>query len=65
MTAFEQLQKKYSKQMNVAAQSCEMLPEHVLPMIQVTDKKTGEILTNIFNFVDMAGGAQNINTECK
>jgi len=29
----------------------------------VTDKKTNEILTNIFNFVDMAGGAQNITAE--
>lgn len=29
----------------------------------MTDKKTNEILTNIFNFVDMAGGAQNITTE--
>lgn len=40
-----------------------MLPEHLLPMIQVEEKDSTEIITQIFNFVDYCGGAQKINIE--
>ena len=34
-----------------------MFQEHMLPMLQVEDKKTGDIITQVFNFID------NMHTE--
>ena len=47
----------------IIIQKCSMLPEHLLPMIQVEDKDSTEIVTQIFNFVDYCGGAQKITID--
>jgi hypothetical protein len=40
----------------VSAQSTTLLEDHLLPMMQVMDKDSGDIVSQIFNFVDNMGG---------
>lgn len=40
-----------------------MLPDHLLPMLQVQDKATGEIVTQILNFLDSLGGLTNMTVD--
>ena len=41
---FDQIYKKHSKKMSVLSQSCTLLPDHLLPMIQVQERSTGDIV---------------------
>ena len=56
MALFDQLYKKYNKKISVSAQSSALLEDHLLPMMQVQDKATGDIVSQVFNFVDQMGG---------
>jgi hypothetical protein len=53
---FEQMQQKHQKRISVSAQQSMLLEDHLLPMMQVQDKHTGEIVAQVFNFVDSMGG---------
>ena len=65
ISLFEQLREQYANKMNLVIQPCSMLPEHLLPMIQVLRQDSTEIVMQIFNFVDYCGGAQKIDVQCK
>ena len=48
------------------AQSCSLLPDHLMPMMQIEDRsQPGEIVSQVFNFVDVMGGLNNLNLEGK
>lgn len=40
-----------------------MFQDHMLPMIQIFDKKTGETITQIYNFMDLLGGPAGLNAD--
>lgn len=40
-----------------------MFEDHMLPMIQIFDKKTGETITQIYNFLDLLGGPAGLNVD--
>ena len=65
MEVFEQIYKKYSKRLSVASQTCTLMEDHLLPMIQVQDRANGEIVMQVFNFVDQMGGLDQLNSEGK
>lgn len=39
--------------------------DHTEPHLTITDRKTGEILSQTFNFLDLIGGKQAVNPESK
>lgn len=57
---FDQIYKKHSKKMSVSAMSSTMFADHMLPMVQITDKKNGEVVAQIFNFIDQIDDPQNL-----
>jgi hypothetical protein len=50
--AFKTLEKKYSKRISVNSMNAKLSEDHLLPMLIVTDRSSGEIITQIFNFVN-------------
>ena len=54
---------KINGQMQVEVQNLVQMPEHLLPMLQVTDDGHDEIVTNIFNFVDSCGGLATFSVD--
>lgn len=53
---FDKVYQKHKGKISVSAQSCTLLDDHLLPMIQIVDKQTSEIVGQVFNFVDTIGG---------
>jgi hypothetical protein len=39
--------------------------DHTEPHITITDRKSGEILSQTFNFLDLLGGKQAVTAESK
>ena len=58
---FEQLKDQHKGKISLTFQSSSMMPEHLLPMIQVLKKGSNQLIMQIFNFVDYCGGAQKID----
>ena len=52
---FDQVYKRNQKKISVLAQSVSMFQNHMLPMIQIVDKKSSEIVSQVFNFIDTIG----------
>ena len=50
--AFKLLEKKFSKKLTVSSHNGKLIDDHLLPMLVVADKSSGEIVTQLFNFVD-------------
>lgn len=50
--AFKQLEKKYSKRISVNSMNAKLTEEYLLPSMVIQDRSSGEIITQIFNFVD-------------
>jgi len=48
------------KWIQVVAQNSRLVDEHLLPMAQVTQKQSGALLMQVFNFVDTLGGKPNL-----
>jgi hypothetical protein len=63
--AFKQLEKKHSKNMVTSAQNSKLFEDHLLPMLFVQDRDSGEIITQIFNFLDLIGGKNQLTPESK
>lgn len=40
-----------------------MFNDHMLPMLQIQDKKTSEIVTQVFNFIDSMGTLEKLTVE--
>jgi hypothetical protein len=40
-----------------------MMADHMLPMLQVQDKTSGEMITHIFNFIDNIGDLDSLSAE--
>ena len=65
---FDNLYKKYSstKKLSVSTQSCGLMADHQMPMLTIEDKsQPGEIVCQVFSFVDALGGVNNMNVEGK
>lgn len=63
--AFKQLEKKHGKKLTVNALNAKLIEDTLLPMLVVQDTSSGEIITQIFNFVDHLPAKNQINTESK
>lgn len=46
------MEKKHAKKLSVNAVNAKMIEEHLLPMIVVQDRNSGDIVTQVFNFVE-------------
>lgn len=51
--------------MNIVAQNARLIEEHLLPMMVIQDRNTGEIVSQVFNFIDLMGGKQQLTLESK
>jgi hypothetical protein len=60
---FKQLEKKYTKNIITSAQNSKLFEDHLLPMLFVQDRSSGEIVTQIFNFLDLIGGKNQLTPE--
>ena len=48
------------------AQSCSMLEDHLMPMMQIEDRaQPGEIVCQVFNFIDVMGGLNTLDADGK
>jgi len=47
------------------AQNARLIEEHLLPMMVIQDRNTGEIVSQVFNFIDLMGGKQQLSLESK
>ena len=63
--AFNELESKYAKQMSVMALNSKLAEEHLLPMLVIQDQQSGDLLAQIFSFIDYMGQKQNINALSK
>lgn len=61
--AFKQLEKKYSKRVSVNALNAKLTEEYLLPTMVVQDRSSGEIITQLFNFVDHFSSKQQVTLE--
>lgn len=57
--------KNHSDNLSVSIQLTILNDDHTEPHISVTDRKTGEILSQTFNFLDLLGGKQAVTAESK
>lgn len=49
----------------MTALNAKLAEEHMLPMMVVSDRSSGEIITQLFNFVDHFPNKQQVNAESK
>jgi hypothetical protein len=63
--AFEHLYKKYQSKLSVLIQPLTLAEAHLDPVCCVYDNSSKEIVSQIFNFVDVMGGKSAVNLESK
>jgi hypothetical protein len=64
--AFKALEKKYSKKIaSVTPLNSRLLEDHMLPMIIVQDRNSGDIVTQILSFSDLFPTKQQVTPESK
>jgi len=51
--------------MNVTAMTSKLAEDYMLPMMVVQDVNSGEIITQVFNFVDFFPSKQQVTEESK
>ena len=52
---FDKVYQKHKQKISVSSQSVTMFQDHMLPMLQVEDKASNDLITQIFNFIDTMG----------
>jgi len=62
--AFEELYKRHSTKIKVTFQKSILSNEHLDPILCIVDPKTSEIVTQIYNFIDVLA-VTNITVEGK
>jgi hypothetical protein len=65
MAAFNEIYKQNNQQISVSVQLTILNDDHTEPFISVTEQRSGQILSQTFNFLDYIGGKNAINTESK
>lgn len=65
LEAFRQLEKKHSKKISVTSLNTKLIDDHLLPMLVVQDRSSGETITQLFNFVDHFPTKAQITMESK
>jgi hypothetical protein len=46
--------------MSVQAQNLLLMEDHLLPMISVYERSSGEVIAQVFNFVDICAGSDGL-----
>lgn len=63
IAAFDQVYKKHSGRMAISVLPLTFEEDSLEPILQVLDKKTDQILAQVFNVIDTIGGKQAISVE--
>ena len=65
LEVFKQFEAKHSKRLSVQSLNSKISEDHLMPMIVVLDPQSGEILQQVFNFIDVLGGKPSLTPEGK
>ena len=61
--AFKLLEKKYSKRLSVNSLNAKLIEDGLLPMLVVQDRNSGDIVTQVFNFIDYFPSKQSLTQD--
>lgn len=62
---FEDLTQAYKGKVSIGMQSAELLEEHADPLLAVFDKRSRQVLSMTYNFIDVLGGKPNLTVDSK
>ena len=65
LESFKTLETKYAKRVTVSILNSKLSEDHLMPMLVVQDLNSGDILQQVFNFIDIMGGKPNLTLQGK
>lgn len=63
--AFEQVYKQNSSKLSVLIQATQLSETHLDPVCCVYDSASKELVSQVFNFIDLIGGKNQLTVESK